>query len=96
MGCCGSRQIITASGTALSLRTHSAYPALNEPAALATRLTASAAAGRVTVRYCGNSTILVRGPVTGQTYRFSAAEPNQDVDARDVESLVRAALFQRV
>jgi hypothetical protein len=46
------------------------------------------------VRYTGASAIRVQGPVTGQPYEFSQAQPTQAVDVRDAAVLVRHGLFQ--
>jgi hypothetical protein len=43
------------------------------------------------LRYRDNSLVRLRGPVTGQAYTFSAAEPIQEVDVRDAAILVRSA-----
>ncbi|MFM8901737.1 MAG: hypothetical protein ACKOF9_17615 [Burkholderiales bacterium] len=37
----------------------------------------------------------VRGPVTGRSYEFSAAQPIHSVDARDVDAMLRTRLFLR-
>jgi hypothetical protein len=46
------------------------------------------------VRYTGASTIRLQGPVTGQPYEFSRAQPIQAVDVRDAAVLVRNGLLQ--
>jgi len=46
------------------------------------------------LRYTGASAIRVQGPVTGQPYQFSRAQPTQAVDVRDAAVLVRHSLFQ--
>ncbi len=52
--------------------------------------------GSVTLRYKERSPVRVRGPVTGQEYSFSPAEPEQAVDARDADALVATRFFVRV
>jgi hypothetical protein len=42
-----------------------------------------------------NSLIVVRGPATGRQYQFSGAHPDQSVDARDAEALLRTRFFRR-
>jgi hypothetical protein len=46
------------------------------------------------VRYGGGRPVMVRGPVTGAGYRFSAAERVQLVDPRDAVAIVRNSLFR--
>jgi hypothetical protein len=49
----------------------------------------------VTLHYTQDPAIRVRGPVTGQAYAFSGAQPAQAVDVRDAAVLTRGALFRR-
>lgn len=49
----------------------------------------------VTLAYLQTAPIQVRGPVTGQAYRFSGSYPEQAVDVRDVETLLQTRLFRR-
>jgi hypothetical protein len=49
----------------------------------------------VTLRYLEISPILVRGQ-TGRPYTFSGANPNQSVDPRDAEALLRTRFFRQV
>lgn len=49
----------------------------------------------VSLRYLERSPILVRGPITGRHYQFSAAQPVQPVDSRDADALVRTRFFRR-
>jgi hypothetical protein len=49
----------------------------------------------VTLRYRERGPVLVRGPVTGRPYEFSAAQPTRSVDARDAEVLLRTRHFVR-
>ena len=52
--------------------------------------------GGVALRYRERARVLVRGPVTGLTYEFSASQPTRNVDARDAEALLRTRWFVRV
>jgi hypothetical protein len=55
-----------------------------------------ALAGRgVQLRYRERAPVRVRGPVTGRTYEFSAAQPVQVVDARDADGFLRTKMFFR-
>lgn len=49
--------------------------------------------GAVTLRYLARSSVVVRGPITGMTYRFSAAEPVQRVARADRDALLRSGHF---
>ncbi len=49
----------------------------------------------VTVLYTEGTAIRVMGPVTGQPYAFSPADPVQAVDARDAAVLTRGGVFVR-
>ena len=49
----------------------------------------------VTVLYTEGTAIRVMGPVTGQPYAFSPADPVQAVDARDAAVLTRGGAFVR-
>ncbi|HLJ46943.1 MAG TPA: hypothetical protein VKU01_13090 [Bryobacteraceae bacterium] len=48
----------------------------------------------VRLQYAGTAPIRVRGPETGQTYEFSAANPEVEVDRRDAAGLIRVGLFR--
>ena len=54
-----------------------------------------AAGAPVFVRYTESQSVVVRGPVTGRRYAFSAANPVQSVDPRDAGALLRARFFRR-
>lgn len=56
---------------------------------------APASARSVVLRYRERARVMVRGPVTGRSYEFSAGQPSQSVDARDAESLLRTRYFMR-
>jgi hypothetical protein len=47
------------------------------------------------LRFRERARVLVRGPVTGQTYEFSAVQPTQLVDTRDAEVLLLTRYFIR-
>ncbi len=49
----------------------------------------------VRLRYLQRSPVRVGGPVTGNRYDFSAAQPVVAVEARDAEALVRTGFFAR-
>ena len=49
----------------------------------------------MSVRYVERNAVIVRGPASGTSYRFSAASPVQSVDVRDADSLLRSGLFMR-
>ena len=48
----------------------------------------------VSLRYTETAPILVNGPATGRTYRFSGSNPVQAVDRRDVAALLRTCFFR--
>jgi len=56
---------------------------------------AHAAGTPVSVRYTESQSVVVRGPVTGRRYAFSAANPVQSVDPRDAGALLQARFFRR-
>jgi len=49
---------------------------------------------RASVRYGGGKPIVMKGPVTGSTYRFSGSERVQLVDPRDAVVMARERLFR--
>jgi hypothetical protein len=49
----------------------------------------------VTLHYLESSPIVARGPSTGRRYEFSKALPDQLVDSRDAEHLLRTGFFRR-
>jgi len=51
--------------------------------------------GVIHLRYTESSPILVRGPVTGKSYQFSAAQPLLPVDTRDAPALCETRFFRR-
>ena len=63
------------------------------PPAIAPRPAVVAPFGAVGLRYLARSPIVVRGPVSGIEYRFSAAQPVQRVARADREALLRTGHF---
>jgi len=51
--------------------------------------------GSVPIRYLANASIIVRGPATQKEYRFSGAQPLQQVARADVEALLASGYFTR-
>ena len=101
--CCGSRRAAWRSAAASagpsrkaanSGAAHGAADPAASPVAVAGEWAAEAPRGTgVTLRYAGTAVFRVRGPVTGQAYEFSAAQPVQAVDFRDAAVLARSARF---
>jgi hypothetical protein len=109
MGCCGqnrAKQISTESSRSsfqpgdLRLKaaanptpapTQSSRSAKNP--APATPRASAGFARPVLVRYLARSPVLVKGPISGRAYHFSAASPVQPVDARDVPALLNSQCF---
>jgi hypothetical protein len=52
-------------------------------------------AGAVMLRTRERTRLLVRGPVSGRAYEFSADRPAQAVDSRDAQVLLRTRHFVR-
>lgn len=50
----------------------------------------------VKLLYKGNGSAQIRGAATGQVYQFPRHNPAQDIDPRDVPSLIRTRLFTQV
>jgi hypothetical protein len=49
---------------------------------------------RMRVRYGGGRPIVVKGPVTGSTYRFSGVDPVRLIHPRDAVALTRTPIFR--
>ena len=49
---------------------------------------------RMRLRYLGGRPIVVKGPVTGASYRFSGLDRIRLVDPRDAVSIVRSRSFR--
>ncbi|KAB2834153.1 MAG: hypothetical protein F9K48_06855 [Candidatus Brocadia sp.] len=60
-----------------------------------TMATSPAAYAAVMLHYLERSPILVQGPVTGRPYEFSGSRPDQSVDVRDAEALLRTRFFRK-
>lgn len=80
MSCCGRRT--------------SAAPAA-APAPTRVSLPQDTRAGTVMLRLRERARLRVRGPFTGRTYEFSAERPEQLVDRRDADALMRTSRFVR-
>ena len=65
-----------------------AWPASSAPAH-------AGPAGTVLLRTRARTRLLVRGPVSGRAYEFSAVGPAQAVDSRDAQVLLRTRHFVR-
>lgn len=97
MGCCGkaranlsvSRAAVAAAQTPVTAS--SDQPALAQPVLRRP----GAAEPAPMLRYLGQASIVVRGPVTGRGYAFSAADPVKRVDLRDAAVLVRSDYFRQ-
>jgi hypothetical protein len=50
--------------------------------------------GSQNLRYLARSAVQVRGPSTGRSYHFSAAQPVQRVARADSEALLRSGHFR--
>jgi hypothetical protein len=74
-------------------RTSVADPSAAPPAAQPQQFAAESASS-VKLRYLESSPVRVRGLVTGNSYHFSAAEPAQEIDARDAVSLLNTRFFR--
>lgn len=49
---------------------------------------------RLRVRYYGGRPVIIKGPATGSSYRFSGIDRVQLVDPRDAAAIVRNRLFR--
>lgn len=85
MSCCGQRRSASPAVTPAALRPAWPAPSMAHPHATRT----------VVLRYRERARVLVRGPVTGRAYEFSAERPAQAVEVRDAEAMLRTAHFVR-
>jgi hypothetical protein len=53
-------------------------------------------AATITLQYLQSSNVVVRGPVTGRRYAFSAWNRVQSVDRRDARTLLSTRMFRPV
>jgi hypothetical protein len=80
MGCCGKAREAARSGYASVTPEAAATPEIRPGVAM---------------RHLGASAILIRGPRTGRAYAFHPGGPDQVVDPRDAEVLLRMEIFRR-
>lgn len=95
MGCCGqkrSQPAMPAAARAVSapVAQRRAGAGVGAPSGAG-----SGAARGVVLRYRDRARVRVHGPVTGQSYEFSAEHPTRWVDARDADALLRTRHFMR-
>jgi hypothetical protein len=104
MGCCGQkRSHVQFASPPSAVPGARAVPAADSGHALA-RSSGQSPSGpaawppsrTVLLRYHDRARLLVRGPVTGHPYAFSADQPAQAVEARDAEVLLRTRRFLRI
>jgi hypothetical protein len=79
----------------LAVRTSTATRAATPTARTPTANRVATAGRAVTLRYLARPPIRVRGTATGVEYRFSAAEPLQQVAPLDAENLLASGHFRR-
>jgi hypothetical protein len=93
MGCCGQRRAAAASAARLAQE-----PVIEKKVAARGELPTPAAAldSSVALRYLEDSRIIVRGPATGRSYDFSAAQPVHKVAEADSVALLGTGLFRSV
>jgi len=96
MGCCGQKRDQPGAVPA-AVRTASPPAVPRRPGAAMRDVASTGGAGTagVVLRYRDRVRVLVRGPVTGQSYEFSAEHPTRRVDARDADALLRTRHFMR-
>ena len=104
MGCCGQKRSQAQIASPSALRTAGSAPAgygtvgqvfAWGDAPVRGAQAPALSARTVVLRYHERTRMVVRGPVTGQHYAFSAEQPAQAVDARDAEALLRTRRFVR-
>ena len=95
--CCGKRrEELSAQSAAKLPPSRTSQPNLDRGKGRPLFSGAAHAAGTpVAVRYTESQSIVVRGPVTGRRYTFSAANPVQSVDPRDAGTFLQARFFRR-
>lgn len=87
MGCCGDRRAAQrAADLGMRRSVLLATSASPQPP--------TAAASTVAVRYLGNESARVRGPVTGRPYLFDRARPVALVHPGDADVMLRGPAFQ--
>jgi hypothetical protein len=105
MACCGQRRTALINPSSVGARPSvpsSVAPAGATRSAVTTALVAAPInppplpmGSSVMLRYLERSRILVRGPVTGRQYEFSATNAIRPVAYADAEALVRTRFFRR-
>jgi hypothetical protein len=95
--CCGKRREELSAQSAAKLPPSRTSQAAFERDKGRTRVSAPAytPGAPVPVRYTESQSIVVRGPVTGRRYPFSAANPTQLVDPRDAAAILQSRFFRR-
>ncbi len=79
MGCCGkAREVVRGEYSSVTSRAVTAQPARES----------------VEISYLGRSAIRIRGPRTGRVCTFRPEEPDELIDRRDAEVLLRTGLFR--
>ena len=94
MGCCGQKR--SQPPGAMPTALHAMRPVVQVMGGKApgSGVQGSGVGGHgVMLRYRDRARVLVRGPVTGRSYEFSAGQPTQSVEARDAEALLRTRHF---
>ena len=91
MSCCGLNRILAVTPAFPTGSTAPSGIAGDIPTRTATR----AQRGDIPLRYREHARILVRGPVTGRSYVFSATQPTQPVNPHDAVHLLRSRYFVR-
>lgn len=91
MACCGKTRS-TFIGQRPVARSAPSSPAANRPRV---PVAAPAPGGLVALRSVAAGGMVVRGPVTGRQYTFSAAAQVQMVEARDAAALLRTSWFRQ-
>jgi hypothetical protein len=87
MGCCGQGRAALSRRLSVSTTT---------PATIEVVEPSNASGLPVRLQYLQTRPVLVRGPVTGRVYQFSAAHPEAGVDSRDAAALLQTNLFRPV
>lgn len=97
MGCCGQRREALRREPAPTLPERYARAPVMAAATTAVLSNGGwgSAPASAELHYTERARILVRGPQSGLTYEFSAAQPVQTVAAADVAPLLRTGFFRR-
>lgn len=98
MGCCGQKREALKHATMQRMGDGTAPAAPNPPAPLPWALPAppqQTVHSLIVLEYLERSQILVRGPVSGREYEFSAERRIQPVEVADAVALLRTRFFRR-